>query len=111
MSTLGTKRFRVLKRSEKDGYDTANVEYIIDEPICEDNYSSILDLHYRVMEKAKQWCGNLSDNNKAEILKTFGRMPDLEKDWEISNDGPSWTWWIIAILPLSLLLKVDLTFA
>lgn len=108
MSTLGTKRFRVLRRSEKDGYDTANIEFIKDEPICEDNYSSIMDLHYRVMEKAKQWCENLPDNIKAEILKSFGQMPDLEEDWEISHDGPSWTWWIIAILPLSPLLKVYL---
>lgn len=106
LSTLGTKRFRVLRRSEKDGYDTANIEFIKDEAICEDNCTSIMDLHYRVMEKAKQWFENLPDNIKAEILKSFGQMPDLELDWEISNDGPSWTWWIIAILPLSPLLKV-----
>lgn len=107
LSTLGTKRFRVLRRSEKDGYDTANIEFIKDEAICEENYNSIMDLHYRVMEKAKQWFENLPDNIRAEILKSFGRMPDLELDWEISNDGPSWTWWIIAILPLSPLLKVS----
>lgn len=106
LSTLGTKRFRVLRRSEKDGYDTANIEFIKDEAICEDNFNSIMDLHYRVMEKAKQWFENLPDNIRAEILKSFGQMPDLELDWEISNDGPSWTWWIIAILPLSPLLKV-----
>lgn len=109
LSTLGTKRFRVLCRSEKDGYDTANIEFIKDEPICEDNYSAIMDLHCRVMEKAKQWCENLPDNIKAEILKSFGQMPDLEVDWEVSNDGPSWTWWIIAILPLSPLLKVNIS--
>lgn len=108
LSTLGTKRFRVLRRSEKDGYDTANIEFIKDEPICEDSYSSIMDLHYRVMEKAKQWCENLPDNIKTEILKSFGQMPELEDEWEVSHDGPSWTWWIIAILPLSPLLKVKL---
>lgn len=106
LSTLGTKRFRVLRRSEKDGYETANIEFIKDEPICENNYHSIMDLHFRVMEKAKQWCENLPDNIKDEILKSFGQMPALEEDWEVSNDGPSWTWWIIAILPLSPLLKV-----
>lgn len=110
LSTIGTKRFRVIRRSEKDGYDTANIEYIKDEPICDENYSSIIDLHYRVMEKAKQWCENLPENIKNEILKSFGQMPELEKNWEISNDGPSWTWWIIAILPLSPLLKVSQIF-
>jgi Lon protease-like protein len=107
LSTIGTKRFRVLRRSEKDGYDTANIEYIKDELVCDEQYDSIVDLHYRVMEKAKQWCENLPENIKNEILKSFGQMPDLEMNWEMSNDGPSWTWWIIAILPLSPLLKVS----
>lgn len=107
LSTVGTKRFRVIRRSEKDGYETANVEFIKDEAICDENYDSIMDLHYRVMEKAKQWCESLPENIKNEILKSFGQMPELEMDWEISGDGPSWTWWIIAILPLSPLLKVS----
>lgn len=106
LSTIGTKRFRVIRRSEKDGYETANIEYIKDEPICDEHYDSIMELHYRVMEKGKQWYESLPDNIKNEILKSFGQMPELEMDWEISCDGPSWTWWIIAILPLSPLLKV-----
>lgn len=106
LSTIGTKRFRVHRRSEKDGYDTANIEFIKDETISDDNYHPIMDLHRRVMEKGKQWCENLPDSIKAEILKSFGKMPELEEDWEVSTDGPSWTWWIIAILPLSPLLKV-----
>ncbi|CRK92767.1 CLUMA_CG006225, isoform A [Clunio marinus] len=105
LSTLGTKRFRVLNRSEKDGYDTANIEFIKDVPICSE---SILELNCRVMEKAKEWCKNLPENIKDEILKSFGKMPDLEENWSISNDGPSWTWWMIAILPLSPLLKVNI---
>lgn len=106
LSTLGTKRFRVLRRSEKDGYDTANIEFIKDEPICEDNYRSVIDLHDRVLEKAKEWWEIIPHNIKGEVLKSFGQMPELEEDWEVSHDGPSWTWWIIAILPLSPLLKV-----
>jgi Lon protease-like protein len=105
LSTLGTKRFRVIKRSEKDGYETAHVELIKDEPICD---RTTVDLHYKVLRSAKQWCGKLPENIKAEILKSFGQMPDLEEDWQQRNDGPSWTWWIIAILPLSPLLKVSL---
>jgi Lon protease-like protein len=104
LSTLGTKRFRVIRRSEKDGYDTANIEYIKDEPICD---NGTIELHYRVMKNAKQWSENLPENIKNEILKSFGPMPELEANWEISNDGPAWTWWIIAILPLNPQLKVS----
>lgn len=91
LSTLGTKRFRVLSRSEKDGYDTSNIEFIKDEPICKENFGTIQELHNRVMIKAKQWCKNLPENIKTEILKSFGDMPKLEIDWEGSYDGPSWT--------------------
>lgn len=27
-------------------------------------------------------------------------MPDPEEEWERLPDGPSWAWWILAILPL-----------
>jgi Lon protease-like protein len=107
LSTVGTRRFRVIQRGEKDGYDTAKVEFIKDEPIADDRYGIVMELHRRVLHKAKQWCENLPDNIKGEILKTFGHIPDLEKNWETNPDGPAWTWWIISILPLSQLLKVS----
>jgi Lon protease-like protein len=91
LSTVGTKRFRVLCRSEKDGYDTSVVEYIKDEPICKENYSSVLDLHNRVMSKARHWFKNLPELIKIEILRSFGVMPKMEKDLGSSQDGPSWT--------------------
>jgi Lon protease-like protein len=108
LSTVGTRRFRVIQRTEKDGYDTAKVEFIKDEPIVDDRYGIVMELHRRVLHKAKQWYENLPDNIKGEILKTFGHMPELEKNWEINPDGPAWTWWIISILPLSQLLKVNI---
>lgn len=91
LSTLGTKRFRILSRSEKDGYDTSSIEFVKDEPICKENLTCLMELHNRVMIKAKQWCKNLPNNIKSEILKSFGNMPKLEKNWDRSQDGPSWT--------------------
>lgn len=91
LSTIGTKRFRVLSRSEKDGYDTCNVEFIKDDPICKENLNCLKELHNRVMSKAKQWCENLPENIKNEILKSFGQMPQLENNWDLIYDGPSWT--------------------
>lgn len=32
LSTLGSRRFRVLQRGERDGYDVANVQLLHDEP-------------------------------------------------------------------------------
>lgn len=108
LSTVGTRRFRVLERDEKDGYDTARIEYIDDEPISTDRLHRIRELHNKVLLKAYEWFENLKVSYKIEILKSLGRMPDLENDWEIVKDGPAWSWWIIAILPLGDQLKVNI---
>jgi Lon protease-like protein len=107
LSTVGMRRFRVLARGETDGYDTANVEFIKDEPIDESKLHLIQDLHRQVWKKAKDWHDNLPNYKKIDILKSFGKMPDLEEHWEHVIDGPAWAWWIIAILPLHPQLKVS----
>ncbi|XP_058465411.1 uncharacterized protein LOC131438979 [Malaya genurostris] len=114
LSTVGARRFRVVARHEKDGYDTANVEFIEDDKIdCEGASKDgrvhlIRELHEKVLLKAIDWHQSLSENIKCEIFKSFGKMPDLEENWEDVVDGPAWAWWIIAILPLSQHLKVDI---
>ena len=42
----------------------------------------------------------MSDPIRKGILAHYGPIPEVEEDfWDLSN-GPAWTWWIIAILPL-----------
>lgn len=107
LSTIGCKRFKILARSEKDGYETAKVEYIRDEPIAVDQVKSLAALQSLVLAKASDWFESLSSEQKHEILQSFGQMPPLELSWELISDGPAWAWWIIALLPLSQQLKVD----
>ncbi|XP_062540914.1 LON peptidase N-terminal domain and RING finger protein 1 [Armigeres subalbatus] len=119
LSTVGARRFRVVARHEKDGYDTANVEFIEDDKIVDgasgggagvedEKVHLIRELHEKVLLKAIGWHDSLPDNIKFEIFKSFGKMPDLEENWEDVVDGPAWAWWIIAILPLSQPLKVGI---
>lgn len=116
LSTVGARRFRVIARQEKDGYDTANVEFIEDVKIVdgagagleEERVHLVRELHEKVLMKAIGWHESLPENIKCEIFKSFGKMPDLEENWEDVVDGPAWAWWIIAILPLSQHLKVDI---
>lgn len=117
LSTVGGRRFRVVARTEQDGYDTANVEFIEDDKIIdgangagvdEEKVHLIRELHEKVLLKAIGWHESLPDNIKCEIFKSFGKMPDLEENWEDVVDGPAWAWWIIAILPLSQHLKVGI---
>lgn len=107
LSTVGKRRFRVLARSEKDGYDTAKIDYIQDEPIKEDRLETVRELNRSVLVRAIDWYQNLSESLKVEISKSFGQMPRLEENWEKSLDGPSWVWWITAILPLKQSLQVS----
>lgn len=106
LSTVGCRRFKVLDRDEKDGYDTAKVEYISDEKISRDRLQAVTKLHSSVFYKAVKWYDSLPEHTKEEILKSFGCMPTLEAHWETVTDGPAWAWYIIAILPLNQSLKV-----
>lgn len=108
LSTVGGRRFRVVKRKERDGYDTAKVQYIYDDPVAKERLASVAGLHDKVLAKARQWYMGLPEKSKEEILKSFGSMPDLEPQWENIPDGPAWSWYIIALMPLHQTLKVRL---
>lgn len=107
LSTIGCKRFKILARNEKDGYETAKVEYIHDETIPDEHLSYVSKMHDVVLSKAIQWYQSLGEDLKHEILQSYGEMPRVEENWETIADGPAWAWWIIALLPLRPQLKVN----
>ncbi|KAL6264515.1 hypothetical protein P5V15_004623 [Pogonomyrmex californicus] len=108
LSTIGGRRFRVLSGGEKDGYDTAQVEFLRDTVVQEDQLLNLLELHDKVRAKGRRWWDTVSTSQKSEIQRVFGRMPDTEEDWSRLPDGPSWAWWLLAILPLGPQLQVGI---
>lgn len=48
LSTVGGRRFRVLSGGEKDGYDTAQVEFLRDTMVQDDQLLNLLELHDKV---------------------------------------------------------------
>ncbi|EZA54315.1 LON peptidase N-terminal domain and RING finger protein [Ooceraea biroi] len=108
LSTVGGRRFRVLSGGEKDGYDTAQIEFLRDTVVQEDQLLNLLELHDKVRAKARRWWDTVPTSQKFEIQRVFGRMPDTEEDWPRLPDGPSWAWWLIAILPLGPQLQVGI---
>lgn len=107
MSTVGSRRFRVVSKGERDGFDTAQVEFICDSPVVgKENGKQVTALHREVFSKAISWFKSLPETYKTEIVKSFGQMPEPEDGWISMTNGPAWTWWVIAILPLSQQLKV-----
>jgi hypothetical protein len=72
--------------------------------------TDLKELHDRVRPKAWQWFNSLEAELQSEIVRAFGHMPELEEEWPSLADGPAWTWWLLAFLPLSQELKVGIFF-
>ncbi|KAH1003796.1 hypothetical protein HUJ04_003650 [Dendroctonus ponderosae] len=106
LSTQGIRRFKVISRDEKDGYDTAKVEHIYDITPTPERISGLVSLHRKVYTRAVRWIHLLSPAALSEVERLIGKMPQIETDWLTLPDGPSWTWWLIPILPLSAQLQV-----
>ncbi|XP_059469397.1 LON peptidase N-terminal domain and RING finger protein 3 [Neocloeon triangulifer] len=108
VTSIGVSRFKVLSRGEKDGYNLAQVELLKDEAIPEERLEVVSELHNEVRARAQTWLMSLPQKSRSEIEQTFGPMPDIESDWNSLPDGPQWTWWLMAILPLGSKLKVGI---
>nr|XP_040124053.1 LON peptidase N-terminal domain and RING finger protein 1 isoform X1 [Ictidomys tridecemlineatus] len=101
VDTVGGKRFRVLKRGMKDGYCTADIEYLEDVKVeNEDEIKSLRELHDLVYSQACSWFQNLRDRFRSQILQHFGSMPEREENLQATPNGPAWCWWLLAVLPV-----------
>jgi len=97
--TVGARRFRVLSRSRRDGYDTARVEFLEDTQITEENRQSVQQKHDELYSEARGWFDRLTPVQK-QRLGTIGPMPELETLPLEEQHGPAWVWWLLAVLPL-----------
>uniref|UniRef100_A0A8C8S6A4 LON peptidase N-terminal domain and ring finger 2 n=1 Tax=Pelusios castaneus TaxID=367368 RepID=A0A8C8S6A4_9SAUR len=100
VDTVGVRRFRVLNHGQRDGYNTANIEYLEDKKVEGAEYEELVSLHDSVYDQAVAWFTSLKDNMKAQILNHFGSMPGKESEPQSNPSGPAWYWWLLAVLPL-----------
>jgi len=73
--------------------------------------SALRELHDSVRAKSGAWLNAMSAELRAEVVRSFGPMPPVEdsQDWASSPDGPAWTWYLLAVLPLGPQLQVIIT--
>ncbi|CAJ1052262.1 LON peptidase N-terminal domain and ring finger 1%2C like [Xyrichtys novacula] len=84
VDTIGGKRFRVLSRGMKDGYSTADIEYLEDTRVEDsDELQHLQELHDEVYEQACVWFQNLKIRFHNQILQHFGPMPARESDIQV----------------------------
>ncbi|XP_025891433.1 LON peptidase N-terminal domain and RING finger protein 2, partial [Nothoprocta perdicaria] len=100
VDTVGVRRFRVLSHGQRDGYNTANIEYLEDKKVEGPEYEELVRLHDSVYDQAVAWFTSLKDNMKVQILNHFGSMPGKEPEPQSNPSGPAWYWWLLAVLPL-----------
>ncbi|XP_070799453.1 LON peptidase N-terminal domain and RING finger protein 2 [Pituophis catenifer annectens] len=100
VDTVGVRRFRVISHGQRDGYNTANIEYLEDEKVEGAEYEELVRIHDSVYDQAVSWFTSLKDNMKAQILNHFGPMPGKEREPQSNPSGPAWYWWLLAVLPL-----------
>jgi len=100
VNTVGGRRFKVLHRTMTDGYYTADVEFLVDEPVDDHRVAATTSLHDQVYQAAQNWISEAPDELRQRIQQHFGAMPVVETNWISLPNGPSWLWWLLTILPL-----------
>ncbi|KAM4696098.1 LON peptidase N-terminal domain and RING finger protein 3 [Rhinophrynus dorsalis] len=100
VDSIGRRRFKVIQHSQRDGYNTADIEYIEDQKVHGQDYTELLTLHNTVYDQAYTWFNTLKPALKSRILTHFGPMPEKDSDLQVNPNGPAWCWWILAVLPL-----------
>lgn len=101
VDTIGGKRFRVLSRGMKDGYNTADIEHLVDTKMEDgEELQKLQELHDAVYEQAQVWFQNLKIRFHNQILQHFGPMPEREPDIQATPNGPACCWWLLAVLPI-----------
>nr|XP_017819586.3 LON peptidase N-terminal domain and RING finger protein 2 [Callithrix jacchus] len=100
VDAIGISRFRVLNHRHRDGYNTADIEYLEDERVEGPEYEELAALHDSVHQQAVSWFASLQDRMREQILSHFGVMPEREPEPQSNPSGPAWSWWILAVLPL-----------
>ncbi|XP_062039854.1 LON peptidase N-terminal domain and RING finger protein 3 isoform X2 [Lepus europaeus] len=100
VDSIGKRRFKVLHQGQRDGYNTADIEYIEDQKVQGEDCAELLGLHNCVYEQASSWFHSLKSSLKNRILSHFGPMPEKDADPQINPNGPAWCWWTLAVLPL-----------
>uniref|UniRef100_A0A8C5DXD6 LON peptidase N-terminal domain and RING finger protein 1-like n=1 Tax=Gouania willdenowi TaxID=441366 RepID=A0A8C5DXD6_GOUWI len=100
VDAVGVSRFKVLKRGQRDGYHTADIEYLEDLKVDGHDLEVLQSLHDSVYQQAQDWYQRLSSRVREQIIRQYGSMPDKEDDIQASSNGPAWCWWLLSVFQL-----------
>ncbi|XP_014068208.1 LON peptidase N-terminal domain and RING finger protein 3 [Salmo salar] len=100
VDTIGKRRFKVIEQHQRDGYNTADIEYLEDIKVEGVTEKELQSLHDAVYDQALIWVNSLKAEQMERIVGHFGPMPEKNSEPQACPNGPSWCWWLLAVLPL-----------
>jgi len=100
VDTVGSRRFKVLSRSTRDGYNIADVEFLHDVVPTGAALTEVQQLHDRIHPMALKWFSEHDEEVKRQMWKHYGSTPTVEHEYWTLASGPAWYWWMLAMLPL-----------
>ncbi|KAI7801877.1 LON peptidase N-terminal domain and RING finger protein 1 [Triplophysa rosa] len=100
VDTVGGNRFRVLRRGQRDGYHTADIEYLEDHKVEGAELEMLQNLHDSVYHQAREWYHRLNSRIQEQISRQYGIMPEKDDNIQESANGPAWCWWLLSVLQL-----------
>ncbi|XP_066446539.1 LON peptidase N-terminal domain and RING finger protein 1-like isoform X1 [Eleutherodactylus coqui] len=100
VETVGRRRFRVLQRGLFDGYHIAEIEYLMDKKLEDEELQEVQRLHDMVYGQLEECFSQNRRNLPQRIFMHHASPPPKEDDIQASPDGPNWCWWLLSMLPL-----------
>ncbi|KAB0365548.1 hypothetical protein FD754_009704, partial [Muntiacus muntjak] len=88
----GISRFRVLNHRHRDGYNTADIEYLEDERVEGPEDEELGMLPDPAYQQPASRLDSLQDPTEEQTLSHFGLMPDREPEPWSNPSGPTWSW-------------------
>jgi len=74
LDTVGGRRFKVLERDVRDGYQTANVEFLEDAIPADPDVEELQRLHDHTLANALSWLRCHHSQRKEGIITHFGEQ-------------------------------------
>jgi len=70
-------------------------------------YTELKQIHDDTLQETKNWFDGSAPNIKSGIIGHYGNLPVQETNFWTMPNGPTWSWWILNILPVDPALKVS----
>ncbi|CAF1174709.1 unnamed protein product [Adineta steineri] len=100
VDTIGRQRFRVIDRGMRDEYNTARIQLIKDHAIEQDEFDDLCQYNRTTYKRVRDWFQQLDPYRRTLISRQLDGYPPCDDLTHESDDGPSWAWIMLNLLPI-----------